>query len=197
MQLKMSQNSLFAILLRSPWWISVVVAIAVSLIARLAFPEHLTPYALISGLPFFVIACMAFYKQMKSLSPAQAKAILDAAGALSSRDFAALLEAALQRDGYTVTRLNENGADFALARGGQEGVLAAKRWKANTHGVEALRDLQAAREKHKAGEAVYVAGGELSEQAREFARDHNIRLLQGLVLATLLRDLPQVSKKAA
>ena len=31
MQLKMSENSLFAVLLRSPWWISFGIAIAVTL----------------------------------------------------------------------------------------------------------------------------------------------------------------------
>lgn len=195
MQFKMSQNSLFAILLRSPWWISVAVAIAVAMLARLAFPAHLTAYALISGFPFLVIAAIAGYKQFHAMSPAQVSAVLGAAGALSWRDFSQALEEGLRRDGYTVTRLNIAGADFGLSKEGREGVLSAKRWKAASHGIEALRELQGAREKNKAGEAVYVAGGELSEQARSYAADHAIRLLQGADLAKLLRGIPPAKAK--
>lgn len=198
MQLKMSQNSLFAILLRSPWWISLVVAVAIGLVARLAFPEHLAPYALISGAPFLVIAAIAGFKQMRAISPAQVAAILEAAGALSWRDFSAALEKGLQREGYVVTRLDKGGADFALAKEGREGVVSAKRWKAANHGIEALRELQAVREKREVREAVYVAGGELSEQARGYAADHAIRLLQGAELAQVLRGfVPAEGKSAA
>jgi restriction system protein len=195
MRFKMSENSLFAILLRSPWWVSLLVAIGVSLIARLAFPDNLTPYALISGFPFLVIAGVAFFKQMRNLSPAQTAAILGAAGALSWREFSVALEQGLVRDGYRVERIEKGGADFALAKGVQEGVLAAKRWKAASHGIEALRELQALREKREVREAVYVAGGELSEQARNFARDNAIRLLQGEDLARLLNGYVKPAAK--
>lgn len=189
MKFKMSRDSLFAILLRSPWWISVAVALGVGLLARALLPDHLAPYGAISALPFVVIAIMAAWKQLRAVSPKKAAATLEAAGALSWRDFSARLEEALTRDGYTVTR-GAGAADFALTKEGRSGVLSARRWKAASHGIEGLRELQGAREKQEASEAIYVAGGALSDNAQRYASENGIRVLQGAELAQLLRDIP-------
>ena len=39
MKLKMAPNSLFAILLRSPWWISVGIAVVMGLLSAALLPE--------------------------------------------------------------------------------------------------------------------------------------------------------------
>ncbi|HEX4327624.1 MAG TPA: restriction endonuclease [Burkholderiales bacterium] len=196
MQFKLSQDSLFAILLRSPWWVSLFAAFAAFLLARILLPEHLAPYGAISGLPFVVIAVMAAYKQLRVMSPSRVSATLEAAGALSWKDFSATLEQGLQRDGYGVTRLARGAADFTLAKGGRISVLSARRWKAANHGVEALRELQEVRRAQDASEAIYVAGGALSETAQRYATDNAIRVLQGTELAQLLRGVPLGSKAA-
>jgi restriction system protein len=41
MRFKMSERSLFAVLLRSPWWVSFLAALAVVLVARVVLPDHL------------------------------------------------------------------------------------------------------------------------------------------------------------
>ncbi len=79
MQFKLSQGSLFAILLRSPWWASLLAAFAAFLLARTLLPEHLAPYGAISALPFVVITVMAAYKQLRVMSPARVSATLEAA----------------------------------------------------------------------------------------------------------------------
>jgi restriction system protein len=189
MRLKMSQNSLFAILMRSPWWVSLLVGLVLALIARALLPENLSQAAFVSALPFVLIAGIALYKQLKTPSVERATAILEKAGALSWKDFSAALEQALREDGYSVTRLGNSAADFTLYKEGKSAVLAARRWKAANQGVEPLRELQAAREKEAAAEAIYVASAALSESARRYAQENNIRLLQGVELARLLRGL--------
>lgn len=67
------------------------------------------------------------------------------------------------------------------------GLVAARRYKAATHGVEPLRELQAEVQRQGARAGVYVAlQGAVSEQARGFARDNALALLEGDALATLL-----------
>jgi len=196
MQFKMSRNSLFAILMRSPWWVSFVVAVVLSLLARLLLPEQLTPYALVSGLPFALVGCIAAWKQLRVPGPEKVAATLQALNALAWRDFATLLEQALRRDGYEVTRLPGPAADFALIKAGQGGVLSAKRWKAANQGIEPLRELDKMRQARAVLEAVYVTSGELTENARRYAADNNIRLLQGTELAQLMRGLDLGGKTA-
>ena len=74
----MSENSLFAYLLRSPWWISMAVALALVLLARFVLPEEYVFYALSFALPFVIIAAMAAWKQRDVPSAARVEATLDA-----------------------------------------------------------------------------------------------------------------------
>ena len=90
--------------------------------------------------------------------------------------------------GCAVERLPAGGAaDMALAKGGQTTLVSARRWKAATHGVEPLRDLHAAMQARGATAGVYVVTlGQLSDNARIFARDHGIVVMQADALAQML-----------
>ena len=85
-------------------------------------------------------------------------------------------------------RGNPGGAAHrALTLGGKPTLGSARRWKAATHGVEPLRDLHAAMQGRDASAGVYVVTqGLLSDNARAFARDHGITVLQGEGVARLL-----------
>ena len=56
MKFGMHRNSLFAVLLRSPWWASLLVAAGLVAALRLVLPDV---YAFFSALPFMVIAAWA------------------------------------------------------------------------------------------------------------------------------------------
>src|SRR5262249_56718817 len=66
-----------------------------------------------------------------------------------------------------------------LVQGPYSTLVACKRWKAVRTGIEPLRELQAAREAREAHFCVYVATGEITEQARGFAAEKKINLMQG------------------
>jgi restriction system protein len=104
--------------------------------------------------------------------------------------FAALLEQAFRRDGYTVQRGHTDAVDFELARQGRRMLVSARRWKSARTGAQALRALQAARDKADASDALYIGLGELSDNARPFAARHSIAIWQAPELAQALRGLP-------
>ena len=185
-RLKMSQNSLFAILLRSHWWISLVVALFIVLLARLVVPEAYASYALSFAVPFVVIAAIAAWKQRHVPGEAQVRALVERVSPMGWAEFSALLEDAYRRQGGTVTRV-EGGADLLVERSRRLSVVAARRWKAASHGVEPLRELETLREFQGAHEALYVALGNVSDNARRFAKSHKIGLMEAMQLTTLLR----------
>ena len=75
---------------------------------------------------------------------------------------------------------------FGVGSGGSP-LVSARRWKAATHGIEPLRELHAAMQARGASGGIYVAThGQLSDNARLFARDHGIAVLQGDAVAQLL-----------
>ena len=186
MKLKMNQNSIFAILLRSPWWVSAGIAAALFAAARLALPADYAPYAFFVALPFAVIAANVLWKHLRMPSESKVAGRLEALRALSSQEFSAVLEEAFRRDGCEVERIARNGADLALAKGGRVTLVACKRWKVARTGIEPLRELEAARQAHEAHEAIYVAGGEVSEP----------RLIDAVGLAQLVPRIPEGAGKA-
>lgn len=181
MQLKMSEKSLFAVLLRSPWWVSVLVACGSFLALRLIVPAA---YAFFGSLPFVVIAAVAIWKQLRAPSASKIAAGLEALRAMSWEEFARALEQGLRREGYGVTRA-EGAADFGLEKAGRVSLVCARRWKASLTGVEPLRELVAARERKGAAECVYVCVGEMTENARGFAQDKAVRVVEGVELVRL------------
>jgi restriction system protein len=186
--LKMHDNSLFAILLRSPWWASLLVTAATAAPSAWALEKFGMPpgYAAFIACPFFVIACVAGWRQLRAPSSEKIAASLDALCALPWEDFAARLEAGYRREGYEVKRLN-GAADLELEKGGRVTLVTAKRWKAGRTGAEPLRELDALRRKREANFAVYVAAREVTDTGRAFAAQSNIQLLEGLQLAALAK----------
>jgi len=182
----MNKNSLFAVLLRSPWWISIAVAAALFAVARMLLPEAYAPYAIFSALPFIVIGCVALWQQLRAPSAECIAATLESLRSLSWDGFSAALEDAFRRDGYGVSRLNVAGADFELTKSGRVSLVGCKRWKVARTGIEPLRELDAARRAREAHECIYVAAGEITDNARAFAAEKNIRLLHDAELARLL-----------
>ena len=63
MKLKMSENSLFAILLRSPWWISLLIVAVITLLSFALLPEAYVGFGVMGAFPFLVIAVLAARKQ--------------------------------------------------------------------------------------------------------------------------------------
>ena len=179
----MAKRSLFAILSRSPWWVSVLIAAALFMVVRLFMPDYA---ALASTLPFLGIAGYAGWRQSRVLSPERAGEALAALRAMSWQEFAAKMEVAFRSEGYTVVAINRGGADFELRKSGRIALVACKRWKVAQTGIEPLRELFQAKETTGAQECIYVAAGDLSQNARQFASDKKIRLLCDADLAQFL-----------
>lgn len=190
MKFEMAPNSLFAILLRSQWWVSIAIAAVIAVLSWLLLPTGYVVVGVVASLPFLGIGTVRAWRQAQMPSAARISGTIDALGALGWNEFADLLEQGLRRDGYTVQRLAGNsGADFRLVKAGRISLLCGKRWKAARTGAEPLRELQAATDSGDAHDCIYVATGEITDQARQFALKHRIRIFEGPQLAQLLRGL--------
>src|SRR3972149_915412 len=96
MKFRMAKDSLFAILLRSPWWISVAAAAGIFAAVRLVLPEI---YALFVALRLTVIGGEALWRQRHAPSAARVAATLQALRAMSWEEFSGALEDAFGREG--------------------------------------------------------------------------------------------------
>ena len=183
MKWQLPRNSVFAILARSPWWVSAMIAVASFAGLRLLIPVEMAAFA---ALPFAVIAAYAGFQQARRPGARRVAATLERARGLSGESFISALEEGFRREGYAVVR-RSGAADLELEREGLVTLVSCKRWKAMRAGIEPLREFHAATRKEGAVGRMYIAAGEVTDTARAFATEKNIRLVQGEELARLLR----------
>ena len=182
MKWEMHENSLFAVLLRSPWWLSLLIAIAIAAALRVFLPLE---FAIFGGLPFLVIACVAGWRQFRRPGAKRIAATLGRARGLSADVFRAELEEGFRRKGYSAKR-GEGAADLVITQRGIVTLVGCRRWKAARTGIEPLREFDAATSEQAAHKRLYVAVGEVSDTARAFAAKKGIGLVQEEELARLL-----------
>ena len=197
MKYKMAEKSLFAILLRSPWWISLGIVAVIVLAARTSLPAPYFVFGAMGALPFLVIGCIAAWRQVKAPSPARVAATLQALATISWRDFAAAVEAAYSRDGFAVTRLPGPAADFAVQKAGRTTLVSCKRWKAAAVGTEALRELANAQRAIDASASQVLTLGNASEAAVRYAAERGIQILGDAALAQWLDGIALPGSTAA
>lgn len=174
MQFKMRENSVFAKLLRSPWWVSMLVGGIVALVAAALFAEKYAYWGIFIALPFFVIGTVRAWRQMQEPSQHTIALTEEAIRGMTPREFSGLLTAAYEADGYAVTPSKGKAADLKLENNGQITLVSCKRVKAANTGVEPLRALVAAGETQQAARLVYITLGGLSLEAFEYAAEHGI-----------------------
>lgn len=185
----MAENSLFAILLRSPWWISIMICVALGALGVALLPERFRIVGALSGLPFGIIGVVAAMRQRHLPSAALVDATRQSVAGMAWPSFATLLAQGFEREGYTVQRAKDAAYDFELQRQGRRTLVAAKRWKSARTGLETLRALQAAREQADVSEAIVVSLGDLTETAVPFAKQHGIVVWHAPEIAKALQGL--------
>ena len=188
MKFKMSEKSLFAALLRAPWWVSFLVMFAVALVAGALLPEAYKTAGMLGAFPFFVIGVMAAWRQRNAISPSRIQELVEQARVMGWRDFSVLVEEALRQQGFVVTRLNEGPVDFQIEKNGRVTLVSAKRWKAATVGAEHLRELLAVRQSRDAFSCTCMSLGVFSQAAIDLANDSPMQLLGAANIAQLMHD---------
>jgi restriction system protein len=182
----MAEKSLFAILLRSSWWMSFAIAAGIALVARTVLPEPYAVGGMLAAIPFLGIGFVTAWRQLRAPNAARVAAAIQGIESMSWRDFSSTLEDAFRRDGYAIKRLEGSAADFEMTKAGRTSLVSCKRWKAASTGVEPLRELDALTRARDAHEGIHVAVGGVTENARRYAAQNNLRLLEGVELAQLL-----------
>ena len=186
MKLKMSEKSVFALLLRSPWWVSFGLVIAIAVASRALLPEAHVAVGVMGGFPFLVIGIVAAWRQWRAPNPTHVAQVLEQVAQMNWREFSAAVEQAFARQGFVVTRLQGLPADFKLERSGRTTLVNCKRWKAATQGVETLRELVAFKGAQDASNCTCISLAKPTGNALSYARENTISLVSGIDLALLI-----------
>lgn len=180
----MAEKSLFAILLRSPWWVSFLIAGAITLVVAALAPERFRLLGAFGALPLYGVGLVAAWRQWQAPPAAKVAAQALALRSMNWRDFAAALERHWAAQGAQARSITGLEADFCVEQAGRTTLVSARRWKAASHGADAINHLAAAMRQRDIVRGLYlISHGSVSDSAREAARTQNITLLEGDALA--------------
>lgn len=177
----MAKRTLFAILSEQPWWVTLLVALALFGLAYQFAPQ----YAFFVALPFFVVAGWIAWKQIGGVSPAEAVERLAALREMSWESFRAAVSDGYRRQGYSVEEVRDNAYDLKVTRKAQVTLVQCRRWKVSQVGIGPVRDLFEAVQRSDAHDGVCISTGEFSAAAVGYVADKRIALVNGTQLAAL------------
>lgn len=183
MAFAMAKSSLFAVLLRSPWWYSVLIGLVIISISSVVVGGQYVLLGIFGALPFFGIAGYAGYKLSQLPSQKRVQEVDQQARKMPATQIAAKIADSYVKERYDSIVFKGNAADLELTRGNRTFLLSSKRFKVANTGIEPLKQLVAAGQKVEATGYLYVALGEISAAAREYANQNDIELIQADRLA--------------
>jgi len=150
--------------------------------------QYVLPIGLLIG------AIASFIRRRKGMS-LLADASADPVSSINSlrwQDFERLVGASFARSGFSVEHTGGGGADggvdFVLTNGRELTLVQCKQWRAQKVGVTTVRELYGVMAARGAARGIVVTAGDFTPDAREFVSGRNIELLNGRVLAEILRD---------
>lgn len=155
------------------------------------FGQYVVPAALILGAVLSVVRRRKRIGIYKSVAGQSGK---DALNGISWREFEMLVGEWFRRQGYAVTETcngADGGVDLVLSRDGETYLVQCKQWKAFKVGVSIIRELLGVMAARGAAGGFVITSGVFTEEAKRFAADVNITLIDGQKLSGLLRAAPQ------
>jgi restriction system protein len=178
----MAQQTLFSILLRQPWWVTLLVAFILFAVVHAIFP----PIAPFMALPFAGLSVYIAYRQWRGSAGVDPGERLSTLRAMPWEEFSTLLNEAYRRQGYSVAPAEGPGYDFKLTKGGRTFLLQCRRWKVNQVGVAPIRELADAVARTEAYKGICISAGEFSEPARKLTSTEPVSLVSGSELVQLI-----------
>ncbi|HSQ04818.1 MAG TPA: restriction endonuclease [Burkholderiales bacterium] len=178
----MANETLFRILSRQPWWVSGLVAAALFALGEFIYP----PVAPFVALPFLVVAAYVGYLQIRGSARVNVEEGLADLRKMPWEDFSRAITEAYRRQGYQVDASRDKAYDYDVTRNGRRTLLLCRRWKVNQVGAGPLHELKDAMERHDAYNAICIATGEYSANARAYAQGLPLTLLTGREVVELI-----------
>jgi restriction system protein len=198
------------VLLKSPWWVSVVLALVVFVGMRWIAPAVIGDTQIGRGIGM-AVAKMApwpavFFLMLaagSALFAAKNRKLVDGQTSLESlrnvswKHFEWMVGEAYRRMGYAVEETLGGGADggidLVLSKDSATTLVQCKQWKAFSVGAPVIREMFGLLTHHQAAHAIVITSGHFTREAEAFAAGKPIDLIDGPKLLTLVQGVQSTS----
>lgn len=204
--MKRRNESFSDILLKSPWWVSVILGMAAfaglrwGLRAWWGDNKTFQPletiaanFAPVAALTFLVMAGLSFWLAERRRALVDQQISLESLRAVPWKDFEFLVAEAYRRQGYAVDfslgKGADGGVDLVLRKAGRVSLVQCKQWKVFSVGAPVVREMFGIMTAERADEAIIVTSGRFTSEAESFAQGKPIRLVDGPHLLKLVKQV--------
>lgn len=198
---------LFDDLVVLPWWVTCGTAVVLYVVLRYVVPAFqydpglskalasIAPtFAPFVALLLFVAAAVSAWNQLRNRSLFDSNREIRAIRDLSWQDFEKYVAEACRRQGFSVRETGGGGADggidLVITKEGKDYFVQCKQWKAESVKVTQVRELAGVIKTKGAHGGILITSGRITQEAREFAKDAGIVLIDGEALPGYLQ-VPQ------
>jgi restriction system protein len=214
LNMRRRNESFSDILLKSPWWVSVVLGIAAFAGLRwglrawwgdnqtfLPFETVAANFAPVAALFFGALAGLSFWLGKRRRALVDRQASLESLRAVSWKDFEFLVAEAYRRQGYAVDfslgQGADGGVDLVLRKAGRVSLVQCKQWKVFSVGAPVIREMFGIMTAERVDEATIVTSGRFTNDAQSFAQGKPIRLVDGPRLLKLVKQVQDSSHESS
>ncbi len=196
-------ESILNLLMKSPWWVSVVFSAIVYFLLAVVVPTIAIQNVFLKGIamaapklaPIFALVFL-FPAPISFLNSYRKKKLLDkqkdlnSIKSLSWREFEELVAEAYRRKGYSVVENDgsgpDGGVDLLLRKDGNLFLVQCKQWKSYKVDVRVAREMYGVMTAKHAHGVIIITSGLFTQEAKNFAADKPIDLVEGNQLAVLI-----------
>jgi restriction system protein len=199
-------ESILNLLIQVPWWVSVVVSGAAYVFLKFIFPsidfgsmmansfaKGISSAAPIIALVLLIPAPIAAFNSWRKRRILDSQKGIDSIRALGWREFEELVGEAYRRQGYAVIENTsagpDEGIDLVLKKDGNLVLVQCKQWKSTKVGVNIVRELLGVMTAEHATSGILITSGVFTQEAKNFAADKPIDLVDGPQLLQLVGNV--------
>ncbi|MES2181547.1 MAG: restriction endonuclease [Pseudomonadota bacterium] len=153
---------------------------------------------------FIIGACVSTIKSKKRVKLLDKQSGIESIRDMSWQDFELLVGEAFRRKGFAVRENGGGGADggidLVLTKNGKKSIVQCKRWKTFSIGVPLIRELYGVMTSERANDCIFVSSGNYTAEARLFAENKPIWLIDGSELLEMVAGVqvqPNIKKPSA
>jgi restriction system protein len=196
-------DDILSVLVELPWWVSVLVsgfaylflstifpAIASDRVALAGVAQGAPELALLFALVLLLPAPISYLNSRRKRRLLDSQTDIASIRSLGWRQFEELLGEAYRRRGYIVTENPgagaDGGVDIRLHKNGRTHLMQCKQWKSQKVGVSVVREMYGILSEERADSTIIVTSGGFTQEARDFARDLPVELIDGYQLSEMI-----------
>lgn len=182
-----------------PWWVSAALGFGALVAFGTVMPKPFQPLLPLVVIGLFGLSLVSALRSWSNSRMLDNQTSIDSLRALPWKRFEDLLAEVYRRQGYKVEETlgggGDGGVDLVLGRDGCVTLVQCKRWSARQRvKVQTVRELFGLMHDRRATAAKLVATTSFTSEAKEFAKDKPIELVDGAEILHLIRSVQSSGK---